>query len=184
VDWERWEQANQAQAQAAWRQYTLLRDRAQSLKDQRADLARSVEAKQNQMAHEAQQQAAKRLAEGHRVLVRDIPNWGPELQERLVDFGVMHGLSREELASIADPRHVKLLYLAHLGEQLGTRQRAAANPPRQQAQPVRQVGSRQSPGPGKDPDKMTDREWLNWRNSQIDRKAEAARKTRLAPAVR
>lgn len=54
------------------------------------------------------------LPKAAEVLQRDIPNWGPELQRSITRTAVdKYGFTPEELATVVDPRHIKVLHDAH-----------------------------------------------------------------------
>jgi len=100
VDWDGWLAADPEAAQAAIAE-------AETLSAARADAAAAVDAEH-----------ARRLEQAHAELARDIEGWSPELQRELSAFGQARGFSADELAAIEDPREVKVLHLAMLGERL------------------------------------------------------------------
>ncbi|WP_167670805.1 hypothetical protein [Allopusillimonas ginsengisoli] len=63
-------------------------------------------AEQQQAFAQAQQQAAQELTSGPNAL----PNFGKELVQKLNDTGKGYGLSDEELSTITDPRHIRILH--------------------------------------------------------------------------
>lgn len=54
---------------------------------------------------------------GLAVLAREVPGWGPELQKALLPTAQSIGYRPEELASVVDPRFVKLVHKAYLYDQ-------------------------------------------------------------------
>jgi len=100
VDWDGWLAADPEAAQAAIAE-------AETLSAVREDAAAAVDAEH-----------AERLEQAHAELARDIEGWSPELQRELSVFGQARGFSVDELAAIEDPREVKVLHLAMLGERL------------------------------------------------------------------
>lgn len=57
---------------------------------------------------------AAALERGHAELARDIPGWSPELADELGRFATREfGFTEAELATVIDPRLVKLLHRAH-----------------------------------------------------------------------
>lgn len=164
LDWQRlW---NDDPVQAGQLQGQFL-----SLRQQKEALVGHLTQKEREQQSKAQQEAAKRLDEAQTVLKRDIPEWSPELANKLRDFATSKGeLSPEEAAGINDPRLVKLLHLAYVGSQLIDKQRQAAKPQPAAANPVPTVASRSAPA-GRDPDKMTTDEWVRWREADLRKKA-------------
>lgn len=139
----------------------------QTLQQARATLAGELDQKQRQRALQAQQEAAKRMEEAQTAIKRDIPEWSPELASKLRDFAMSKGgMKPEEVAGIVDPRHVKLLHLAYIGQQALDKQRQAVKRPVPDAKPVPTVRSRSAPAT-KDPDKMSTEEWMQWRRAQL-----------------
>jgi hypothetical protein len=161
VDWQAWNTQDPQAAQAAFFRYD-------ALKNQRAALEAELKQKQEQRNSEAQREYAKRAEEALATLKREIPEWSPELDRKLTDFGVAKGLTREQLTALAlnNPKAVKILHLAMVGEQLIEKNRAAARPQTPDPKPVPVVAARSAPV-RRDPDKMPVDEWLKWRNEQI-----------------
>lgn len=148
VNWQQLERDDPLQAQSLWRQF-------QQLKEARQELAGSLSQKMQQRSLAAQQETAKRIQEAHATLSRDIKGWGPELAAKVSDFGRTAGFSDEELSGTTDPRVVKVLHLAMLGQQLMSKQMAGARPAGQQpaARPAPTVGG--AARAAKDPGRMT-----------------------------
>jgi hypothetical protein len=162
VNWQQLSDQDPARAQAAWIQYS-------QLKDQRSSLAQQLAQKEQQRAFEAQQRTAKHLEEAQATLKRDIPEWSPELANKLRDFAVTKGgLKAEEVASLTDPRAVKILHLAYVGQQLIEKQRAAARPQAPVANPVPTVSARSAPA-AVNPlsDKAPTDDWMKARSAQV-----------------
>ena len=80
------------------------------LQQKRSELATGLETK----AQQVQQQEAKRLQEriekGKEILAKEIPNWSRETTQELVAVGKEYGFTDDELGTIIDPRHVKVLH--------------------------------------------------------------------------
>lgn len=164
LDWNSLEAQDPARAQRLWREYS-------QLKDGRAALTQHLRQAEDERAFEAQRQAARRVEEGHEVLSREIKDWSPELAHRLADFGQKaFGFSPEELESVQDPRMIRVLHLAWLGDQ-GLKARAAAErlAASQAARPASQVGAN-APA-GRNPDRMTTAEWMSFERDRLRRRA-------------
>jgi len=159
VDWNVLEAQDPFRAQQAFREFTLLRD-------QRANLAQQLAAKEHQRSQETQRERAKRLEEANSVLAREIKGWGPDLAAKLSEFGEKQGFSKAELAHVDDPRVIKILHAAFVGSQLLNKQLSAAKAaPQPAATPVPTVGKGSAPA-AKDPSRMSTDEWMRWRDQQ------------------
>jgi hypothetical protein len=99
-------------------EYIKLKDEYRDYVDARNNAYLALEHAKAQTSNEYQQNVAKVLIEGQKILSRDIPGWGKELQEKLIGFGASHGFERDELLSVYDPRQVKILHKAYLYDQL------------------------------------------------------------------
>lgn len=82
----------------------------QQLKEHRSGLATRIQSFQQQRAAEQQQ----RIAEGQQKMVQELsttlPNFGPELVNKLNTTGQEYGFKPEELTVITDPRFVRILH--------------------------------------------------------------------------
>ena len=163
IDWNSLEAQDPARAQRLWREYS-------QLKDGRAALTQHLTEAEEARAFEAQRQAARRVEEGHEILSRQIKDWSPELAHRLADFGQRaFGFSDEELESVQDPRMIRVLHLAWLGDQaLKTKAAAERLASSQAARPASQVGAN-APA-GRNPDRMTTAEWMAFERDRLRRR--------------
>jgi hypothetical protein len=118
----------------------------QALQAQRQTLAGEIQGKQQKLHFEAQQSYAKREEESRAYLQREIPEWSPDLDVKLSKFAIDQGFTADQIKGLAvnSPQSVKILHLAFVGKQLMDKQRAAAKPKPQPAQPVPQVKSSRS----------------------------------------
>ena len=164
LDWNSLEAQDPARAQQLWRQFT-------QLKEGRAELIGRVQWMEEQRAIEAQRHAATRVEQGHHELARDIKDWSPELANKLHAFGQQaFGFTPEEIGSVDDPRMIKVLHLAFVGDQ-ALKKRAAAErlSANQSARPVSQVGAH-APA-GRNPDRMSTAEWMSFERERLRKKA-------------
>lgn len=80
------------------------------LQQKRSTLATELEAK----AQQVQQNQAKRMQEqierGKEILAKEIPNWSRDTTQELISVGKDYGFTDDELGTIIDPRHVKVLH--------------------------------------------------------------------------
>jgi len=163
VDWNALEAQDPFKAQAAFREFTLLRD-------QRATLAQQLAAKEYQRSEETQRERAKRLQEANSVLARDIKGWGPDLAAKLTDFGKTLGFQEAELGNVDDPRVIKVLHAAFVGQQLLNKQLSAAKQvEKPEVKPAPQVGKGATQAV-KNQAQMSTEEWMRWRNQQERKK--------------
>ena len=82
----------------------------QELKEHRNGLATRIQGLQQQRAAEQQQ----RIAEGQQKMVQELsttlPNFGPELVQKLNKTGQDYGFKPDELTVVTDPRFVRILH--------------------------------------------------------------------------
>ena len=165
VDWPKLEVEKPAEAQAKLREYLMLRS-------QRDQLLVQVREAEQKRATEAQQDFAKRQAETHAELARDISGWD-EVAPKVEAFGRQSGVTPDHLAVIATtPALAKLLHMAWVGDQLIRKQQAVAekaeadaSPP---AEPLRQVAKgRGSPATSGLSDSLSVEEWVRRRNEEV-----------------
>lgn len=109
---------------------------------------------------------AKLVQDGFAAMKRDFPDWSPEVGQKTMDFGVrVGGFSAAELNQVRDPRMIKVLHLARIGQEAMDSKRVATNVERAQATTpaptLRGTATVQS-GEPKDPD-----EWAKWRSKQV-----------------
>nr|PZN71122.1 MAG: hypothetical protein DIU57_21390 [Pseudomonadota bacterium] len=153
-------------------QHSRLIQQFNLLKDARERLVGEITQRDQQRALEAQQELAKRAEESRAYLMREIPEWSAEYDAKLTKFALDAGFQPDEIKGLAvnNPRAVKMLHLAYIGQQLLEKQKAATKPQPQPAQPVPKVGTSRAPAT-KDPRRMSTEEWMKWRNEQLARKS-------------
>jgi len=96
-------------------QFVALKEKLRDLKDARNYYTNDLNQKQQQNAIQAQQHYAKLKEQGVRDLQNSIKGWGEERAREIKNFGVeTYGFQETELASIIDPRMVKVLHDAYL----------------------------------------------------------------------
>jgi hypothetical protein len=142
IDWQAWAAADPDAARAAWEQLAAA-----------------------QAAPEAE--AEPDLEAAHAELARDIEGWSPELAADIAAYAQARGFTAEELAAVDDPREVKILHLAMLGEQ------ALAQQAHERAfgrfRPPTTVGGRGHPHTLSD--KTSADAWMQARRTQLRKKA-------------
>jgi hypothetical protein len=111
VDWNRLAQEDPAQ----WANLRQMRDNVgqalQAIKYQRQQIEQQQQA-------ENQQRLAQALQQAQETLAKDLPGWGAELQKSLVKTAQAYGFADQELASVVDPRMIKILHDAHKWREL------------------------------------------------------------------
>jgi hypothetical protein len=120
VDWTRYTNENPLEADAAFRQRTLM-------KEQREALARQIQANEVRRTQEAQLAQAKRYEETNRKLESEIKGWNADLAGKLRQYAADVGIPDNLIRAYAhDVGSVKALHEAYLGRQLIEKQKAAA----------------------------------------------------------
>ncbi len=119
VDWATWRAQDPDRANAALQDMVLLQQR-------RVQLAATVESKTQEQSQAAQSDFTKRYNETNATLARDIPGWN-ESAPKVRDFAIGHGVTADELRIVAtNPTFAKILHKAWLGDQIISKQQAAA----------------------------------------------------------
>lgn len=161
VDWDAWDQSDPASANKA--RWELMQ-----LQQARGDAVGDIQNARNQAQFAAQQEAAKRLEQGQRVLHERIPGWGQEKAVTLLTEGSKaYDFSAEELQGIDDPRMIMVLNDAL--EYRRQKQAAATvkKVERQQAiVPAAKVKGAPTAIKGLD-DRLSTEEWVRRRNAQL-----------------
>jgi predicted xylose isomerase-like sugar epimerase len=86
----------------------------QQAKDAKAKTIGELNTLQTQQSEASRQAMSAKLEEGRKTLERDIKGWNAELGQKLSAFGQKaYGFSPEQVASVNDPRAVKLLHDAY-----------------------------------------------------------------------
>src|SRR5262245_51785702 len=167
IDWTAARMQNPEGANAAFQDYTMLRD-------QRDKLATKVHADLTKRAEEAQQSIAKRYADTCAVMARDIKGWNQDTADKLRDFAIANGATRDDVIAIATNEHLqKLLHKAWMGDQILAKQSAAAAKAKAEAappppEPLKQVAKgRSAPANGGLSDNLSAEEWVRRRNADI-----------------
>lgn len=134
LDWARLAEENPTQYLQLDRQQRSLAAKAQALQGEVQQLSQAEMAK-------VQEYRAQVLAKGMEELKRDLPSFGPELVAELRKTGERFGFSEQELASVVDPRMVKILHAAHQWQKLqGSKGQASKKV--QEAKPMKTPAAR------------------------------------------
>ncbi len=159
-DWEYHETQDPLGTQRHWRQF-------QMLQQEKARLAGSLTEKQNARSQSAQQDLAKRVEETTAFAQKNIPNFKPELTDKLVAFAQSEGIPDEQLRKLWSPTFYKILHRAWIGEQtLKTTVKPAAKTAAP-AQPLKTVAAKSNPKPSGLDDRLSADEWMKRRNAQV-----------------
>jgi len=164
VDWPAYRAQDPARAQNLWQ--TVLQ-----LKETRDQMLGQLQSEIQQKAFASQRDNAKRVEQGHATVARDIKDWNPEMFGKVKDFGAREfGFDPGEIAAIYDPRMIKVLHRAYLGDQaikkLTASEQAAAS---ESLRPLPTVtgNGRTTRGPNDD---QSVEEWMRRRNEQSRKK--------------
>lgn len=156
VNWQQLQEQDPDQAQAAFMRY-------QQLKDGHQALSGHLQGMESQRALDTQRFTAKQAEEGQAILKRDIPGWGPELQQKVSAHTRSLGFSDAEISGITDPRVVKVLHQAYQASQLIQKQTARPAPAPAAASTT--LASRASPN--REPKNETADQWAARRNKEL-----------------
>ena len=162
VDWQRLYQEDPEQHQQLAVQFNVLRD-------QREQIGRRIQQREHETRANAQREITNRQGYLKATLAREIPSYTPELQGRMDETAIRHGFTQAEIDTVVDPRMMRILHLAHLGEQVVQRKRAAiAQPAPAPVTPVPKVGGGRTPPTGPT-DKQGIEAWMRSREQQLRR---------------
>jgi hypothetical protein len=163
LNWPVLQRQNPAQAQQLLNQLF-------QMKQAREIAAGHLSHKQAVRAFEQQRQHARQVEHAQAVVARDIEGWSPERAGRLVQYALSHGITEDELQTLADPRLVTILHHACLGHEAQQQASAARRLAKAQAvRPAIEVGGSGS-GPT-DPNRMSTDDWMKHRRGQLRSKA-------------
>lgn len=80
------------------------------LQQKRSELATNLQTKAEQVQQTQVAQMQERIEKGKEILAKEIPNWSRETTQAIIEVGKEYGFSDDELGTIIDPRHVKVLH--------------------------------------------------------------------------
>ena len=80
------------------------------LQQKRSELATNLQTKAEQVQKQQAEQMQERIEKGKEILAKEIPNWSRETTQAIIEVGKEYGFSDDELGTIIDPRHVKVLH--------------------------------------------------------------------------
>lgn len=111
-DWANYIRQGGPQAQADYAEY-------QALTQQRDAFARTLGEKVQQRTEQERQQHAQAIEAGRAELSKHIKGYGPETLSKMETFAAPLGFSPEEIRDAeADPRSLRILHLAMVGQQV------------------------------------------------------------------
>jgi DNA-binding phage protein len=170
VDWQQWATTDPESANRAFMAY-------QGLQRQHAKLDTEVKTKQDQQRQQQQQRAQAWLQQAEAKLSENIKDWsrdkGAKIQKFVSETYLNTNTPMDSGALQAVSWHPGLVQMAN--EAMLYREslkRAAASPSQTPAAPVPKVGG--AAPAAKDPNKMTDAEWFQWREKQLADQRRAA----------
>ena len=140
----------------------------QQLKDTKQNVINNISQREQQRQTQAEMQKQQMLEQGNATLAKELPGWGKDMAVKIMTFAQTDlGFSPQELQQITDPRIVKALHAAMIGQQV-LKKSTGAKPKAAEAKPVRTVG-KGSPAT-KDERRMSTDDWMKARNAQIQKK--------------
>jgi len=135
IDWRQLQQADQAE-------FMRLDWERRQLVEQRNSKSEQLSRKQQEALAKQQQDVAKRREEGLAALQREIPDWSDETARAVSEYGTKQaGFTEREIASVIDPRMVKVLDKARRFDQL---QAKAREKPKVEQKPVTPIKARKA----------------------------------------
>lgn len=146
----------------AWAQKLLIR--RQMLESQRMQANNQVAQKKQEWHLNQQQEFAKQLEASETLLKREIKNWSPEVENKMVKHVVDNfGLTEADVRNAkTDPRLYKLLHAAFVGHQLMSKAATTAKPKPQPAAPVTKLRASKG-GTPRNPGSMSMDAYAKWR---------------------
>lgn len=112
VDWSTYTDHDPVEATKAWQRYQILQQ-------QRAEVANGLNQRQAALQNEIARRADMNLAEAAQSLERELGKaWNAETRAALKANAKEYGFSDDELAQVADPRVVKVLFDAYKWRQM------------------------------------------------------------------
>lgn len=149
-------------------QIHYLRQQLSFVKQDIMDAKEGLRTLEGQRASQMQQETAKRMEEADAVLQRDIPGWGAERANALIDFAKSQfGFTQAEIDGIHDPKIVKVLNSAFEASQVRTKQQVAQRVQAQNAvKPAATVKGGQQAVRGVD-DRLSTDNWMKARIAQL-----------------
>jgi hypothetical protein len=169
VDFAQMQQDDPEQAQQLGFQFNMLRDTRQQIVEriQKREYDSRIQEEQKRVT--AERETATRKDQLTATLARDIPNYSPDLQGKMNETAIRNGFTQADIDSVTDPKMMRMLHLAHLGEQVLQRKRAAtAQPAPAPVKPVPKVGGGTTPTTGPT-DKQGIDAWMRSREQQLKR---------------
>lgn len=154
VDWNALSNDDPVKAQQAFFRYTQLRD-------ERGAVASEISQREQQQQQQRAYALHEQIAKGREVLAKEIPGFGAETVNSLVDYGVKFGYSEAEVRGVTDPKAVKLLWKAMQYDKLTSSKPQSKQEPAPVAKVVRAKAAERPES------KMSTDEWMAKRNREI-----------------
>jgi hypothetical protein len=110
VNWQQLENEDPMAAMSLWRNY-------QTLKEERGQVASYLTTTTNELSEKAKLDTANRLRETRAFAEKSIPGWTQEMDNKITEFALGKGFTREALQNAYSPQTYEILFLAHLGHQ-------------------------------------------------------------------
>lgn len=159
-DWPSYIRQGGAEAQAQFVEY-------QAMVNERDQFAHSLGQKVQQRTADEQRETVEAIEAGRKEIAKHIKDYSPAKLDELVAFAEPLGFSPDEIRQAeADPRSIRVLHLAAIGQQALTKQSTTQRLVQQQA--VRPAAKVSGTAPAaKSPERMSTDEWMRFRETQI-----------------
>lgn len=124
--------------------------------------------KDRQRSEQASTERKRAIDEGRAIVAREIPGWNDEAERNHKAYASSIGFTDQEVDdAFADPRVIRLLNKAYVGEQL-SKKATAANSKSPTTEPLKQVGKRSAPSATGLSDNLSTEEWMRRRSQQLN----------------
>ena len=165
VNWQQWQAQDPQAANAGMAEMMQLQSAHQQLRG-------TVESRKAEIGAIQEQRAATQISQAIEALSKPDPDKGwagkfdQPTREALTKFGKEMGYTDEELRGTNHPLMIKTLNLARIGAEALKKQKASISPPKPQAAPVPTVSAARTRSNPVDPDKMSQKQFNEWRAKQ------------------
>jgi tetrahydromethanopterin S-methyltransferase subunit G len=157
ANWDELEAENPENANRHWRNYQLLQKRE-------ADLKEKVTEKHNERTQVAQQKIAKRIEQAKTYAEKNIPDWSPNLANKIEAYALSQGFDQASLLTNLSPALMKTLYDGYMGQEI--KAKVAKPKAKGNVVPLKKVKAKSGTQTNrKDPDKMSFQEYEEARKS-------------------
>lgn len=170
-----WQQIRELDHRDGTNNYDRLQREYLALPRKMGELENTLKAKEGEAVGKQREILAKQAEEGHAILARDIPGWGPDLGAKLTEFvNAEFGMTPEKHgAAFMDPALIKLAYAAYEAKDAQRKAKVQARAVEAvKVKPAQQVKAGSAPKTGLS-DRMSTEEWVRQRERQLAQSGKA-----------